>query len=139
MKPITAFKTQDGKLFESKEQAQDHEFGQMLTDQLDEFSKQEDCPYPDGVANSQMRKSIIAWEKSKLRIDSVFSIDVLQLSVRTVNVLKAENIYTLKALLAYEKKDLLKIPNMGRHSLNEIIEALRRQSLFLSNHLAVTA
>ena len=132
MQPITAYKTQDGKIFESKELAQEHEFGQMLTDQLDEFSQHEGCPYPDGVANQQMRKSIIAWERSKMSVQSALSIDVLQLTVRSVNVLKAENIYTIRELIAFSKNDLLKVPNMGRKSLDEIIEALRQKNLNLS-------
>jgi hypothetical protein len=36
MQIISAYKTPDGMIFESKEQAQDHEFGQMLTDRIDQ-------------------------------------------------------------------------------------------------------
>ena len=133
MTPITAYRTPDGKLFESKEQAQDHELGQLLTERLDEFSKSDGCPYPDGVANSQMRKSIIAWERAKQKLESVGFVKDLGLTVRTVNCLLAENIFTISDLLSWTKYALLKTPNIGRKSLNEIIEALKQRDLGLAD------
>jgi DNA-directed RNA polymerase alpha subunit len=135
MKSITAYKTKDGKIFESKDDATDHVFGWLLTDRLDEFSKQEDCPYPDGVANSQMRKSIIAWERDKQRLIHTGPIDDLQLTQRTTSVLKAEGIYAISDLIQIERKELLKTPNMGRKSLEEIIEALRQRGMGLLGDL----
>lgn len=134
MKPITAYKTPDGKLFESKELAQDHEFGQLLTERLDEFSKQDGCPYPDGVANSQMRKSITAWERAKMKLERIGTVDDLQLTVRIVNCLKAENIYTISDLLSCTENDLLKTPNLGRNSLAEIKAALDQRNLALASN-----
>lgn len=56
------------------------------------------------------------------------SIDVLELTVRSSNILKAERLYTIEQLQAYIKKygqtGLLKIPNMGRKSVAEIMEVL---------------
>jgi len=132
MKLVTAYRTPDGKLFESKEQAQEHEFGQLLTDRLDEFSKQDDCPHPDGVANSQMRKSIIAWERAKQNLERAGSIDSLQLTVRTSNCLKADGIYTIADLIRRTENELLKAPNMGRKSLDEVIEVLKQKNLALA-------
>lgn len=133
IQPITAFKTQDGQLFETEELAREHEYGQVLTTRLDEFSKQKGCPYPDGVANLQMRKSIVAWELDKLRLGTVGTIDDLQLMCRTSNALKARNIFTINDLVAYTENELLKTPNLGRKSLNEVKAALRQKKLELAS------
>ncbi|WP_372825475.1 DNA-directed RNA polymerase subunit alpha C-terminal domain-containing protein [Polaromonas sp.] len=133
MEHIKAFKTQDGKIFESEETAVEHEFTQMMMERLDAFSLHARCPYPDGVANTQMRKSIIAWEvvsrNLNTRADSVGTLDLL---TRTLNCLKVENINTIGELLQCTENDLLKGPNMGRKSLNDVKEALRLRGLKLA-------
>jgi DNA-directed RNA polymerase subunit alpha len=53
-----------------------------------------------------------------------FGIEKLEFSVRTFQYLKAENIHTIQQLQQYSENDLLKIPNIGRKSLNEIIERM---------------
>jgi hypothetical protein len=57
-------------------------------------------------------------------IDLNSEIDVLELTVRSKNVLKAEGIFTIKKLVQYTERDLIRLPNMGRKSLNEIKEHL---------------
>lgn len=52
--------------------------------------------------------------------------DLKGLSVRTVNVLKCENITTLGGLLNCSHVDLLKMPNMGKKSAQEIADALQQ-------------
>ena len=58
-------------------------------------------------------------------------IDKLNLTVRAANCLKAEKILTIRQLVGYCRKDLLKIPNMGPKSVREIQEALAEQQLSL--------
>jgi DNA-directed RNA polymerase subunit alpha len=54
-------------------------------------------------------------------------IDMLDLSVRASNCLKRANIYTLADLVDHSEDDLSKIRNLGRKSIDEIIEKLKSQ------------
>jgi DNA-directed RNA polymerase alpha subunit len=58
-------------------------------------------------------------------------LEKLNLTVRTWNCLKAEDIYTISQLLNCTKDRILKTPNMGRKSVNEIIEKLAEHGLKL--------
>src|SRR5690606_16851687 len=49
-------------------------------------------------------------------------VDDLELTVRSANCLKAENIYYIGDLIQRTENELLKTPNLGRKSLNEIKE-----------------
>ena len=55
----------------------------------------------------------------------------LLLPIRPWNVLKAENIHTIGDLVQRTKLDLMKMPNMGKKSINEIEEALKGIGLSL--------
>lgn len=59
------------------------------------------------------------------------SIDDLELTVRSANCLKAENIYYIGDLVQRDEGDLLKTPNLGKKSLNEIKEVLAQRGLSL--------
>ena len=58
-------------------------------------------------------------------------IDVLDLSVRASNCLKRANIYTLADLVERTEDDLAKIRNLGRKSVDEIIEKLEYEGYSL--------
>ena len=58
-------------------------------------------------------------------------IEQLNLTVRSENCLKAEEIYTVTQLLGCTEQRLLKTPNLGRKSLREIIERLNERGLKL--------
>ena len=58
-------------------------------------------------------------------------IELLNLSVRTLNCLKNENINNLGDLIQVSESYLLKSRNFGRKSLNEIKEVLSTMSLYL--------
>ena len=66
-------------------------------------------------------------------IDLNSKIDMLELTVRSNNVLKAEGIFTIKNLVQYTERDLIRLPNMGRKSLNEIKEHLAVHNLVLGS------
>ncbi|MFO0109683.1 MAG: DNA-directed RNA polymerase subunit alpha C-terminal domain-containing protein, partial [Alphaproteobacteria bacterium] len=56
-------------------------------------------------------------------------VDELELTVRSANCLKAENIYYIGDLIQRTENELLKTPNLGRKSLNEIKEVLATMGL----------
>ncbi|HYR24458.1 MAG TPA: DNA-directed RNA polymerase subunit alpha [Aquabacterium sp.] len=62
-------------------------------------------------------------------------VDELELTVRSANCLKAENIYYIGDLIQRTETELLKTPNLGRKSLNEIKEVLASRGLALGSRL----
>jgi DNA-directed RNA polymerase subunit alpha len=67
------------------------------------------------------------------QIDPVYlrPVDDLELTVRSANCLKAESIYYIGDLIQRTESDLLKAPNLGRKSLNEIKDILQSKGLSL--------
>lgn len=63
------------------------------------------------------------------------SVDDLELTVRSANCLKAENIFYIGDLIQRTEPELLKTPNLGRKSLNEIKEVLASRGLALGMKL----
>jgi len=76
-------------------------------------------------------------EKKASQIDPVLlrPVDDLELTVRSANCLKAENIYYIGDLIQRTETELLKTPNLGRKSLNEIKEVLASRGLTLGMKL----
>lgn len=76
-------------------------------------------------------------EKKATQIDPVLMrpVDDLELTVRSANCLKAENIYYIGDLIQRTETELLKTPNLGRKSLNEIKEVLASRGLTLGMKL----
>ncbi len=62
-------------------------------------------------------------------------IDDLELTVRSANCLKAENVYYIGDLVQRTETELMKTPNLGKKSLNEIKEALKAHDLDLGMKL----
>lgn len=62
-------------------------------------------------------------------------VDDLELTVRSANCLKAENIYYIGDLIQRSENELLKTPNLGRKSLNEIKDVLASKGLSLGMKL----
>ena len=62
-------------------------------------------------------------------------IDDLELTVRSANCLKAENIYYIGDLVQRTEVELLKTPNLGKKSLTEIKEVLASRALALGMKL----
>ena len=62
-------------------------------------------------------------------------VDELELTVRSSNCLRAENIHYIGDLIQRTENDLLKTPNLGRKSLNEIKDVLASRGLSLGTAL----
>ena len=62
-------------------------------------------------------------------------VDDLELTVRSANCLKAENIYYIGDLVQRTEVELLKTPNLGKKSLNEIKDVLASRGLSLGLRL----
>ena len=58
-------------------------------------------------------------------------VDDLELTVRSANCLKAENIYYIGDLVQHTEHELLKTPNLGKKSLTEIKDVLAQRNLEL--------
>jgi DNA-directed RNA polymerase subunit alpha len=62
-------------------------------------------------------------------------VDDLELTVRSANCLKAENIYYIGDLIQRTEVELLKTPNLGKKSLTEIKDVLASRGLALGMRL----
>jgi DNA-directed RNA polymerase subunit alpha len=62
-------------------------------------------------------------------------VDDLELTVRSANCLKAENIYYIGDLIQRTEIEWLKTPNLGKKSLTEIKDVLAKQGLSLGQKL----
>ena len=78
-----------------------------------------------------------AAERASPQVDPILlrPVDDLELTVRSANCLKAENIYYIGDLIQRTETELLKTPNLGRKSLNEIKEVLASRGLSLGMKL----
>ena len=76
-------------------------------------------------------------QRAKVDVDPMLlrPVDDLELTVRSANCLKAENIYYIGDLIQRTENELLKTPNLGRKSLNEIKEVLAARGLTLGMKL----
>ena len=64
-------------------------------------------------------------------------VDDLELTVRSANCLKAENIFYIGDLVQRDESELLKTPNLGKKSLTEIKDVLAQNGLSLGTKLEV--
>jgi DNA-directed RNA polymerase subunit alpha len=76
-------------------------------------------------------------EKEEASFDPILlrGIDDLELTVRSLNCLKAENIFYIGDLVQRSESELLRTPNLGKKSLTEIKDLLQNRSLFLGMKL----
>lgn len=76
-------------------------------------------------------------EEEEDEVDPVLlrPVDDLELTVRSANCLKAENIYYIGDLIQRTEMELLKTPNLGKKSLNEIKDVLALRGLSLGSRL----
>jgi DNA-directed RNA polymerase subunit alpha len=76
-------------------------------------------------------------EHEPVEIDPILlrPVDELELTVRSANCLKAENIYYIGDLIQRTENELLKTPNLGKKSLTEIKDVLASRGLSLGMRL----
>lgn len=76
-------------------------------------------------------------EEAGAKIDPILlrPVDDLELTVRSANCLKAENIYYIGDLIQRTEVELLKTPNLGKKSLTEIKDVLASHGLSLGMRL----
>ncbi|MDA1089062.1 MAG: DNA-directed RNA polymerase subunit alpha [Proteobacteria bacterium] len=78
------------------------------------------------AALAESREEELPFNKNLLR-----KVDELELSVRSANCLKNDNIIYIGDLVQKSETDMLRTPNFGRKSLNEIKEVLGQMGLHL--------
>ncbi|MDT8399439.1 MAG: DNA-directed RNA polymerase subunit alpha [Pseudomonadales bacterium] len=81
--------------------------------------------------------SVRVQEEPEDKIDPILlrPVDDLELTVRSANCLKAENIYYIGDLIQRTEVELLKTPNLGKKSLTEIKDVLASRGLSLGLRL----
>jgi DNA-directed RNA polymerase subunit alpha len=82
-------------------------------------------------------EEVVEQQKEEEEIDPILlrPVDDLELTVRSANCLKAENIYYIGDLIQRTEVELLKTPNLGKKSLTEIKDVLASRGLSLGMHL----
>ena len=98
----------------------------VLRDQLSVFVDLDEEAVPQAGAEAQAEEVNPALMRP---------IDELELTVRSANCLKAENIYYVGDLVQRSEVELMKTPNLGKKSLNEIKDVLAQQGLELGMEL----
>ncbi len=78
------------------------------------------------ATHEQERREELPFNKNLLR-----KVDELELSVRSANCLKNDNIIYIGDLIQKTESEMLRTPNFGRKSLNEIKEVLTHMDLAL--------
>jgi len=94
----------------------------ILQDQLQLFINFDE---PEVHAGEEQREDL-PFNRNLLR-----KVDELELSVRSANCLKNDNIIYIGDLVQKSEADMLRTPNFGRKSLNEIKEVLSQMGLHL--------
>jgi DNA-directed RNA polymerase subunit alpha len=104
----------------------------ILMEQLSTFSR-----IKIGKGLGGMGASVMAEDMPSSPVPEILKrpVDELELTVRSANCLKAENIYFIGDLVQRTETELLKTPNLGRKSLNEIKEVLASRGLSLGTRV----
>ena len=100
----------------------------ILQEQLQYFINFEE---PEIDEKSKEEEAEIKFNKNLLR-----KVDELELSVRSANCLRNDNIVYIGDLVQKSENDMLRTPNFGRKSLNEIREVLMQMGLNLGMDIA---
>ena len=96
-------------------------FGSIKSEQAGKVAQEEDANNPPPLDPILMRP-----------------VDDLELTVRSANCLKGEQVFYIGDLIQRTENELLKTPNLGRKSLNEIKEVLAAHGLTLGMKLELS-
>ncbi|MEC4749637.1 DNA-directed RNA polymerase subunit alpha [Methylomicrobium sp. Wu6] len=99
----------------------------IMHDQLSVFVDFEKVAEPEAA---EVKEPEVPWDPILLR-----PVDDLELTVRSANCLKAENIFYIGDLIQRTEVELLKTPNLGKKSLTEIKDILALKGLSLGMRL----
>jgi DNA-directed RNA polymerase subunit alpha len=100
----------------------------ILRDQLSSFVDLDQAAPAEGGVEERPKEP--AFDPMLVR-----PVDELELTVRSANCLKAENIYLIGDLIQRTEVELLKTPNLGKKSLTEIKDVLATRGLSLGMRL----
>jgi DNA-directed RNA polymerase subunit alpha len=83
--------------------------------------------------NEELNQKVFVAPKEEKEENNLLnlSIDELDLSVRSYNCLKRANINTIGELVKHSTEDLMKVRNLGKKSLEEIVSKLEQMGLSL--------
>jgi len=83
--------------------------------------------------NEELNQKVFVAPKEEKEENNLLnlSIDELDLSVRSYNCLKRANINTIGELIKHSTEDLMKVRNLGKKSLEEIVSKLEQMGLSL--------
>ncbi len=108
--------------------------GRILQDQLALFVHFDDAAMPRSVPVSQTVMPVseeAMGDTQQINRYLLKKVDELELSVRSANCLKNDNIIYIGDLVGKTEAEMLRTPNFGRKSLNEIKEVLSSMGLRL--------
>ncbi|MDR2047797.1 MAG: DNA-directed RNA polymerase subunit alpha [Clostridiales bacterium] len=90
------------------------------------------CPFIDLIENMKDNDILVSRDSDRKHKLLEMSIEDLDLSVRSYNCLKRAGIHTVEDLTQKSEDDMLKVRNLGRKSLEEVIKKLEDMGLELS-------
>ena len=83
------------------------------------------------IAEEMLKRRHLILEQMLLGDMPSMLVEELELTVRTSNCLKEAKIFTIGQLQQWTENELLRLPNLGRKSLKEVIEQLQARNLKL--------
>jgi DNA-directed RNA polymerase alpha subunit len=131
---IQAYRTADGKFFTSKIEALEHEQTAMVAAKIDSFV---DAYHLTEESAKLCKDMIYVWEQRKQlkqfkdgKNDSLYNTN---LSKRAIRALASINVKFVSQLVLLSKKDLNKIPDCGKITLDNIEKVLADENLKLAD------
>ena len=103
----------------------------ILQDQLQLFVNFEEAAVAAPVAHAAQGGAVEVDDSASINRYLLKKVDELELSVRSANCLKNDNIIYIGDLVQKTESEMLRTPNFGRKSLNEIKEVLSHMGLRL--------
>ena len=92
------------------------------------------CLFIELVENMANSSILVSREEDKVHKLLVMSVEDMDLSVRSYNCLKRAGINTVEDLIKKTEDDMLKVKNLGRKSLDEVIHKLESLGLGLKTN-----